>query len=70
MAILVDETTRVVVQGITGHEGTFHSLRNRAYGTQVVAVQIEKVEDEVDDRQLRAELSPEATAAGQVDARL
>lgn len=37
MAILVDETTRVVVQGITGHEGTFHSLRNRAYGTQVVA---------------------------------
>ncbi len=37
MAILVDETTRVVVQGITGQEGTFHSLRNRAYGTQVVA---------------------------------
>jgi len=37
MAILVDETTRVVVQGITGREGTFHALRNLAYGTQVVA---------------------------------
>jgi len=37
VAVLVDRTTRVVVQGITGREGTFHSLRNRAYGTQVVA---------------------------------
>ncbi len=37
MAVLVDRATRVVVQGITGREGTFHSLRNRAYGTQVVA---------------------------------
>ncbi len=37
MAILVDEATRVVVQGITGREGTFHALRNRAYGTKVVA---------------------------------
>jgi succinyl-CoA synthetase alpha subunit len=37
MAILVDERTKVVVAGITGSEGTFHSLRNRAYGTKVVA---------------------------------
>jgi succinyl-CoA synthetase alpha subunit len=37
VAILVDEGTKVVVAGITGSEGTFHSLRNRAYGTQVVA---------------------------------
>jgi len=37
MAILVDETTKVVVAGITGSEGTFHALRNRTYGTQVVA---------------------------------
>ncbi len=37
MAVLVDETTRVVVSGITGREGTFHALRNREYGTQVVA---------------------------------
>jgi succinyl-CoA synthetase alpha subunit len=37
MAILVDETTRVVVHGMTGKEGRFHSLRNRDYGTKVVA---------------------------------
>jgi succinyl-CoA synthetase alpha subunit len=37
MAILVDEGTRVVVAGITGSEGTFHALRNRSYGTQIVA---------------------------------
>jgi succinyl-CoA synthetase alpha subunit len=37
VAVLVDASTRVVVQGITGREGTFHSLRNRAYGTRVVA---------------------------------
>ena len=37
MAILVDESTKLVVQGLTGREGTFHSLRNRDYGTQVVA---------------------------------
>jgi succinyl-CoA synthetase alpha subunit len=37
MAILVDTETRVVVQGLTGSEGRFHGLRNRAYGTQVVA---------------------------------
>ena len=37
MAILVDEDTKVVVAGITGSEGTFHALRNRSYGTQVVA---------------------------------
>jgi succinyl-CoA synthetase alpha subunit len=37
MAILVTEETRLVVQGITGREGSFHALRNRDYGTQVVA---------------------------------
>jgi succinyl-CoA synthetase alpha subunit len=37
MAILVDTQTRLVVQGLTGSEGRFHGLRNRAYGTQVVA---------------------------------
>jgi len=37
MAILIDEQTRVVVQGLTGSQGQFHALRNRAYGTQVVA---------------------------------
>jgi succinyl-CoA synthetase alpha subunit len=37
MAIIVDRDTRLVVQGLTGREGSFHGLRNRAYGTQLVA---------------------------------
>jgi succinyl-CoA synthetase alpha subunit len=37
VAILIDQTTKVVVSGITGREGTFHALRNKTYGTQVVA---------------------------------
>jgi succinyl-CoA synthetase alpha subunit len=37
VAIFVDRTTKVVVQGLTGGQGRFHGLRNRAYGTQVVA---------------------------------
>jgi succinyl-CoA synthetase alpha subunit len=36
VGILVDGATRVAVQGITGKEGTFHALRCREYGTQVV----------------------------------
>lgn len=37
MAILVDETTRVVVSGMTGSEGTFHTRQMLDYGTNVVA---------------------------------
>ena len=37
MSILVDDKTRVVVQGITGGEGTFHSKKMIEYGTKVVA---------------------------------
>ncbi len=36
MSILVDSATKLCVSGITGREGTFHSLRNRDYGTRVV----------------------------------
>jgi succinyl-CoA synthetase alpha subunit len=37
VAILVDRSTRLVVQGLTGSEGRFHGLRNRSHGTNVVA---------------------------------
>ena len=37
MSILIDKNTKVVVQGLTGREGQFHALRNRAYGTNIVA---------------------------------
>ena len=36
MAVLIDRTTRLIVQGITGREGTFHAKQALAYGTQVV----------------------------------
>ncbi|MGA1311848.1 MAG: succinate--CoA ligase subunit alpha [Ilumatobacteraceae bacterium] len=36
MAIFVNEHTNVIVQGLTGGQGKFHGLRNRAYGTKVV----------------------------------
>ncbi len=37
MSILIDQQTRLCVAGITGHEGRFHALNNRDYGTQVVS---------------------------------
>jgi succinyl-CoA synthetase alpha subunit len=37
MAIYVDTSTRLVVQGLTGREGGFHAFRNRDYGTNLVA---------------------------------
>jgi succinyl-CoA synthetase alpha subunit len=37
MTIIVDKDTRLVVQGLTGSEGRFHGLRNKAYGTNLVA---------------------------------
>lgn len=37
MSILVDKSTRVVVQGITGKEGSFHAAQMREYGTNIVA---------------------------------
>jgi succinyl-CoA synthetase alpha subunit len=37
MAIVVDDDTKLVISGLTGREGTFHGLRNREYGTDVVA---------------------------------
>ena len=37
MSIIVTEETKLVVSGLTGREGTFHGLRNRDYGTDLVA---------------------------------
>lgn len=37
MSIIIDETTKLVVSGLTGREGSFHGLRNRDYGTDLVA---------------------------------
>src|SRR5436190_22339586 len=36
MAVLVDKSTRLIVQGITGREGTFHAKGCQEYGTKVV----------------------------------
>ena len=37
MSIIVGKETKLVVSGLTGREGSFHGLRNRAYGTDLVA---------------------------------
>ena len=37
MSIIVGDDTKLVISGLTGREGTFHGLRNRDYGTDVVA---------------------------------
>ena len=37
MSIMIDENTRLIVQGITGREGTFHTEQMLQYGTKVVA---------------------------------
>jgi len=37
MSIIIDKDTKLVISGLTGREGTFHGLRNRDYGTNVVA---------------------------------
>jgi succinyl-CoA synthetase alpha subunit len=37
VSVIVDEQTRLCVSGITGREGSFHSLNNRSYGTKVVS---------------------------------
>jgi len=38
MSVLIDKNTRLIVQGLTGREGTFHAKQAQAYGTKVVGV--------------------------------
>jgi succinyl-CoA synthetase alpha subunit len=65
MAILVDGDTRLLVQGLTGSEGRFHGLRNRAYGTNVVAgVTPGKGGEEVDGIPVFATVAEAVTATG------
>ena len=63
MAIYVDESTRLVVQGLTGREGGFHAFRNRDYGTNLVAgVTPGKGGTDLDGVPLDFSLGPKLTA--------
>jgi succinyl-CoA synthetase alpha subunit len=68
MAIFVDQHTKVIVQGLTGGQGRYHGLRNRAYGTQVVGgVNPAKAGTDVDGIPVFASVA-EAVAATGADA--
>jgi succinyl-CoA synthetase alpha subunit len=65
MSIFVDEHTKVVYQGLTGSQGRFHGMRNRAYGTQVVAgTNPKKAGTDVDGVPIFASVSDAREATG------
>lgn len=65
MAIFVDENTKVVYQGLTGSQGRFYGLRNRDYGTQVVAgVNPKKAGTDVDGIPVYATVAEAKEATG------
>ena len=65
MSIFVDETTKVVYQGLTGSQGSFYGLRNRDYGTQVVAgVNPKKAGTDVDGIPVYASVAEAKEATG------
>ena len=65
MAIFVDENTKVVYQGLTGSQGSFYGLRNRDYGTQVVAgVNPKKAGTDVDGIPVYASVADAKAATG------
>ena len=65
MSIFVDETTKVVYQGLTGSQGRFYGVRNRDYGTQVVAgTNPKKAGTDVDDIPVFASVSEAKKATG------
>ena len=65
MAIFVDESTKVVYQGLTGSQGRFYGLRNRDYGTQVVAgVNPKKAGTDVDAIPVYGSVAEAAEATG------
>jgi succinyl-CoA synthetase alpha subunit len=65
MAIFVDENTKVLYQGLTGSQGKFYGLRNRDYGTQVVAgVNPKKARTDVDGIPVYATVAEAKEATG------
>jgi succinyl-CoA synthetase alpha subunit len=65
MSIFVDETTKVVYQGLTGSQGRFYGLRNRDYGTQVVAgTNPKKAGTDVDGVPIYASVADASDATG------
>ncbi len=65
MSIFVDRSTKVVVQGLTGSQGRFYGLRNRDYGTQVVAgTNPKKAGSDVEGIPVFATVSDAALATG------
>ena len=65
MSIFVDENTKVVYQGLTGSQGRFYGLRNRDYGTQVVAgVNPKKAGTDVDGIPVYASVAEAKEATG------
>lgn len=65
MSIFVDENTKVVYQGLTGSQGRFYGLRNRDYGTQVVAgTNPKKAGEDVDGIPIFASVADAVEATG------
>jgi succinyl-CoA synthetase alpha subunit len=65
MAIFLDENTKVLYQGLTGSQGKFYGLRNRDYGTQVVAgVNPKKAGTDVDGIPVYATVAEAKEATG------
>ena len=65
MSIFVDETTKVVYQGLTGSQGRFYGLRNRDYGTNVVAgTNPKKAGEDVDGIPIFANVGDAVAATG------
>ena len=65
MSIFVDENTRVVYQGLTGSQGKFYGLLNRAYGTNVVAgTNPKKAGEDVEGIPIYADVADAVKATG------
>jgi succinyl-CoA synthetase alpha subunit len=65
VSIFVDETTKVVYQGLTGSQGRFYGLRNREYGTKVVAgTNPKKAGEEVEGIPIFANVGEAVAATG------